>query len=652
MRKKCNTALLIGLLILAVAMSRTHADDSAALEDGRIDVYLQALAMTKDDKEINRVLRRQIALTDGRNTTRLMRLAQYAINNSMSDLAEDAYRKILAVNPGHLMAELNLGMLLYERQKPDLAFKYLQDYARRTGGDYQTNYILGEILYLRRDHTAAEAYFRQALKEASGLSGGIKTAAVVRAKALFRLNRQLEAADEFAHLQKRYPDDPWIIIDYAGFLLESGMEEAAYKQLQLFPNDPYRQGCLKEYRLDRKQTDDLVIKIVTMRISCLLAQRRFMEVKEMERQLQRRYPASAEAALSRASYYGAWENWRGQQVNLREALRLSPDNEVMRDEERRLSLEHGTSVSNRTGLRLSDNNGTEILNETKIEARVTSDVRLGVDTLIDYANLHAVPRRDGDESAFHGARTTTEYYMQGDLFNGDTARLSLFDTDGIPGVGGSYKLLDFWGSTQLKGAFRAPYSGQQQAIVERGTNTFAELERVYKPFESLTLTGNAGVNSYGLENDQNLAQSLTLKPRIEYEIPRTKVQDFLLGGGSRFTLNYELDFEKFYSFRSNQDGLRPYNPDDRQVHTFSAGISKEFTSYLRGGTHGGYAYDAWSDSSGPVYGGNMTYMVTEQFEISAMFDHVISSNKYFYAGLELKYYLTPYTLAELLKNQK
>jgi hypothetical protein len=115
-----------------------------------------------------------------------------------------------------------------------------------------------------------------------------------------------------------------------------------------------------------------------------------------------------------------------------------------------------------------------------------------------------------------------------------------------------------------------------------------------------------------------------------------------------------LDYEHFYDHKTNSDGTRKYDPGDIQVNSFYLGYTNQFTDKLSGSLSGGYAYDTvgGAQASGPIYGASLAYLITKQLEISANVSQTISSNKYFYAGLALKYSFMPETLVEFLNRTK
>jgi tetratricopeptide (TPR) repeat protein len=643
-------------VIRAAEEPQNLSENSEALRNKRTDIYVQALSMTKNYGEIGKVLLREIGLTDGGNTFRLILLAQYAVENGLTELAVKAYEKVLEHDPENLTAKRNIGMILFSIRKYEVALKLFREYNIKTGGDYITNYNQAELMYIMRKKLQpekAEPYFEKALDEASQM-GGIKGAEIICAKSLYRLNKLKESFAAFDKLEETYPDDIFILADYARMLYDAELLGEAFRKLQKLPDDIYDPDFFKRYNLDKRQIDDITVRVATIRIAYRLSEKRYFTVKKMHEELQAHYPDQPDAALSRSAYYAAFENWRAELESDKEAQIYYPEDETLAAEIERLERAHGSYIKNEFGVRLSDNNGVELLDKTELEFRITGDLRLGINYTVDVANLHDVPRMDGSVKDYRGVRTQAEVFLQGDFINGDTAKISFFDQDGIAGVGGKYTLLDYWGNTSLKGAWREPYWGQQQAIAEKGSNTYLQLGRVYKPFDSLTLSGYVSANSYGLKEYQDLARSISIGTNVEYKLPQIELQRKWLGDLSVFSLNYGLYYEDFFDHKHNSDGTRKYNPSNSQVHSFYVGYTNQFTENFRGSLSAGYAYDAIGgiSSSGPIYNASLYYMVTKKLELSTTVGQVISSNKYFYAGIGLKYYFMPETLVEYFSGNK
>jgi tetratricopeptide (TPR) repeat protein len=638
-----------------LSLKQDKQEQLLILENRRTDIYLQALSMTRNYAEIRKVLEREIESTEGENIIRLMRLAQYGIENNLRSVSLKAYEKVLRHDPENLTAKRNIAEILYAERKYEPALKYFREYNGKTGGDYITNYDQAELMYILRkslEPEKADPFFEKAIEQAGLMGGGIKDAEIIRAKSFFRLGKRPEAISVFENLEKNHPDDIFIVVDFARMLYDLELIDEAFSKLKKLPENMYDPDCLNVYHLDKQQVDDIVIRVMTIRIAYELSQKKYFTVKKMLKELQEHYPDQPDAALSRAAFYSSFQNWRGELDSDKQALKNYPEDETLINEIDRLNRAHGSFVANEFGVRLSDNNGVELLNQTKMELRITDDIRLGINYTVDVARLHDVPTTDGTEKDFDGVRTQAEIFLQGDFINGDSARISFFEQDGIAGVGGWYKLLDYWGDTTLKGAWREPYWGQQQAIAEKGSNTYLQLGRVYRPFDSLTLSGSVSMNSYGLKESQDLARSVGVDAKAEYKLPQIELQKKWLGDLSVFTLNYEFNFENFYHHKTNSDGTRQYNPDDIQVHSFYLGYTNQFTADLSGTLSAGYAYDAvgGGPTSGPIYGASLNYLLTKKLELSANVGQVISSNKYFYAGLGLKYSFMPETVVELFNG--
>lgn len=642
-----------------------------SLHDRRVDIYVQALSMTKDYVKMRIVLASEIERTPASETQRLMKLAGYGMDNNLKEPAIAAYEKALPAAPGNMTVKRNLGFLLFATHDYSRALPLLEDYDRQTGGDYLSNFCHAEMLRVAKPReislsrlyqiktlseagdketglAAAAPFYRKALEEASFMGGG-KDSETVKAQALFHLGRHAEAAKTFAELERKHPDDPLLITSYAGLLAGEQMLKEAVEHLKQLPEDLYEPGCLKRYKLDRRQTEEVISQTMLIRMEYQLSRRNFFAVREMLEELEANYPERPDVAIARSAYYSSFSNWRGELESLQQGMRGYMDDDL-KNEERRLLREHGTHIQTNTGLRLSDNNSGELITENQGELRLIGGLRLGANYSLDMARLNKVSRKDGTQGDFHGTRGKSEIYLQEDFLNGDTAKISYYDQEGIPGAGGSYKLLDYWGDTRLQTAWRAPYWDQPQAVAEKGARSFMELERTLKLFKGLTISGRGSVNSYSLGNDSDLARSFALGARTEYILPRPAIQERLLGASSAFSINHEFDYEDFSRRKENPNGTKMYNPGDRHVQSLYLGFSDKLTDSLSGSLSGGFAYDFKANKLNPIYGITITYLVTPDLEISAYADQVISTNKYFYAGVKVRYSFGPVSMDDFMKK--
>lgn len=625
-----------------------------SLRERKIDIYIQALSQKKDYEKIRKVLSDEIAKTSENDSQRLMKLAQYGMENNAPDAAAEAYNKVLAINSANMTAKRNLGTLLFAKRRYTPALELLNDYNVRTGGDYISNFEQGEILFALnrgKQKSAATPYYQKALEEAQFLGGG-KDSEFIRAKSMFRLGQKEEGKALFAELEKRYPDDIFIITDYAGALYEDRMYDEAVAVLSRLPEDLYEKGALKKYNLDAEQEDDVIVYITLMRIACKVAHKEYFAADEMFRELQAHYPDNPSAAVARSTYYASFSNWRAQLANLDKALEYYKEDTDLLEEQQRVLREHGSFVENQSGLKLGDNGNREFIIDNRSEVRLIDGLRIGTVYTLDFAKLSDVAFRDGDIDNYSGIRKKAEVYLQQDFMNGDSARVTYYDQEGIPGVGGSYKMLDYWGDTKLEGAFRSPYWDLPQAIAEKGSKSYIELERVLRPTESLTISGKGALNSYGLEHDDDLARSMSLGAHTEYMLPQLDLQKKLLGDEARFSLNHEYTYETFDYYKDNSDGTRMYDIGDLHQHSFYLAFSNQFTPSFRAYLSGGCTYDVLANTGRPIYGITLSYLVTPELELTATANHVVSTTRYFYAGLGIKYSFTPYTLAEFIKTRK
>jgi hypothetical protein len=319
-------------------------------------------------------------------------------------------------------------------------------------------------------------------------------------------------------------------------------------------------------------------------------------------------------------------------------------------QEQELQMAHGSILKSEAAMRFSSHDSFETLFIEDAEMRLTNYLRLGANYTLDIARLNDIPNKDGTTGDFHGTRSKSEVFLQADLINGDTVRASYYDQEGIPGAGGAYTLLDYWGGTTLKGAWRAPYWDQSQAVAEKGSRTFMELVRVLKPCEGLTLTGKGSYTSYNLGYESDLTRSYALHLRTEYVLPKLDLQKRLLGEEAAFSLNHEFDYEQYFDYAKNQDGTDKFLPGSRHLESFYLGFNDKIGPDLSVAAHGGVAYDFKNYDLSPLYGAEISYLITPRLEVHSYVNHVVSANKYLYVGLGMRYNFTTTTVEEILKR--
>ncbi|MBV8576192.1 MAG: tetratricopeptide repeat protein, partial [Acetobacteraceae bacterium] len=126
-----------------------------------LDAYVSALALTGDKAALAAAVRESLA--DAHSASRLHQLADFAARAGDADLERRILERLIAAGGEGPDTRRRLGILAYQRHDLGEAEKDLSAYVSETGGDYESQMILGDIATKRRDLAAARRHYAESL---------------------------------------------------------------------------------------------------------------------------------------------------------------------------------------------------------------------------------------------------------------------------------------------------------------------------------------------------------------------------------------------------------------------------------------------------------------------------------------------------------
>ena len=630
----------------------------------RYEVYFNALNFaSKKDKLYGLLQKAIIGESDIKILFKYVKLAE---NYNMQPLAEEAYRQILIFAPGNLDAIKGVGVSAFYTQTYSVSFQYIKVYNEKTGGDYLTNYIYGELLFYRGNITVCDDYLKKALEQVKELDKNKRKlkSYIVEAGILFRLERGPDAVKIYRDCIKKYPKDLALKLDFADFLLNLNRIDECEKVLSGFP-EPKKTNKKRLLAFSSvKHTEDLKASEITIyanliRVRLFLKNQRLDKAFALMKKLKAVYPdlTSPRFYLDEADTYTLQGNWRKELYYLNKIIERQPTNEVISDRSDEIDKIHSSSLAVNTGLKISQdqekNIATEFITTERLDIRITDLWKIGLVQEQDYLSSRKIQYSDGKIGSFYGVKQRTELFTEFDFagnnfLNGSNLKLSYYlgneyNIANDSGFGIGYKYLDDWGNTQLQLVYKRPYWELPEGVVEGAYRDRVRIGRFLKIFPSLNIYGEFALNHYGVEDANNVGDSISYIFRANYALPITEIQEYVLGNNSRLFLNYDLNSEVFTEIneRTNSSGTRykilPLV--DRQVHTGTVSVYKQFSRYLEADAYGGYAYDVLGDDShGIVFGGRIRYDIFECLVAEFNVDHSIGVTTSTYVGGGLKWY--------------
>jgi hypothetical protein len=256
------------------------------------------------------------------------------------------------------------------------------------------------------------------------------------------------------------------------------------------------------------------------------------------------------------------------------------------------------------------------------DGQVTVLPASGVSLIYDLENDHLnttepFERASGGlPQSFYGDRQQGTLMLQKNFANHDQAGLAVFGNDAEAGAGAQYVMRDRTGGTSIQVNYNQPNWDYVEMIVQNGTKSDIVIERKQVITQNLQATLSGNVTHYALQNMWGAADAPGWNFNLDYSRP---VKFFNQGDNDpswmndEFTLgaHYGVEAEYFtYVARRTDIDNETFNPlptTTYEVHSFTGSIGKELLTNLDAEVEGGYGVDRISGTSGPLYGGSLTY---------------------------------------------
>ena len=185
-----------------------------------VEFQMDILQREEDYPRLRLVLTQ--AIRDSQSVEQLRRHIRRADQVGFTDLALEAYRRILAIAPDDPDMLRRLGLLAYQEERWEDAFDMLGRYLKNNSGDVESNYFYAELLTRRNQRLLAAPYYRRVIQLLAAEPELDMRNASVRAQSLYRLGERDNAILAFQKLLAAYPDNPDLRADFATVLIETG----------------------------------------------------------------------------------------------------------------------------------------------------------------------------------------------------------------------------------------------------------------------------------------------------------------------------------------------------------------------------------------------------------------------------------------------
>jgi hypothetical protein len=244
----------------------------------------------------------------------------------------------------------------------------------------------------------------------------------------------------------------------------------------------------------------------------------------------------------------------------------------------------------------------------------------GVTINADFENDHLNTAEQFDLArgrtiSFYGDRQQGTVMASKAFGSSQQGALMLYGIGNNAGGGAQYAWYDRWGGTSVQGNFNKPDWDYVESTVEYGTkdNVIIERKQVFTPDLQAVLNGQ--YNHYSIQYDEDAADGPGLNFNLDYDHPFSFSEQ---GPNSPSWMNDEVTLGAHYAVEAEYltyvnhefNGADLYHPlpmTSYEVHTFTASAEKTILPNLDGQLSGGYGVDRISGTSGPIYGGSLTY---------------------------------------------
>jgi len=338
--------------------------------------------------------------------------------------------------------------------------------------------------------------------------------------------------------------------------------------------------------------------------SSLLLQTHKFEAQSRLQELLNAHPQDPKIMADLAEAEGRLGRWREAIKHYDCALPLEPDSIDLVKSKSYLRGQYGPQVRADQYYRDTSNEETQWVSRLMARESFCSDLAVGVFFENRVVNDNQIrPRNNGSLDVFEGNRQRWNTYVE--MAQGfSTSRLAVVGQETEPGVSLEHQRHLPVGELYLQGVYHEPYWEFVEGLIGEGTADRLRIKWIYEghsPFIGKYrgknyLSGLAGIsaNRYGVEDDNDVAESIQLEAELRYHI------DELLSG---LSIGYQFNGEyvDLTDSRIDTDGnnFSPLPIQNLQTQAWDISLSEYITSHLRFDLAAGFKYDNRVDSKGP-----------------------------------------------------
>lgn len=592
------------------------SNKNATLSGPVLEEYMVALGQLGDRQRLRELLDTELAKKNDRD--RLTRLAEYARDAGLNGHAIRAYEKVLTFKAYKPEVLRELGTLHYFEGNGQASERYYHDYLKALNTnkialdekkDFDVFLRMGLVEKEKGNPQTASKLFVSALEMINRQKKPTREARLSKAKALFHLNEQDQAWNEYAALRKEFPKDLEIVADHveAKILAKQYAEATRILDETLAAEKPKELIAGK----DGAKASYSAYDINHMRLEMQRAQVDY-ETGDMKqaatryKQIAATYPESGYPLIALADIDNNSGNWKSALSKLHTAEELTPFNRDISRIRRDIMKEHASNV--KVDYEWRDMERAERGSIVTISGHTLLDdySKLGVIYALNQMKVDSFVMPNGTTGNFRGSGYSAELFYE--WFNKMNHLVHAGLLHGESGLGATvrYSVPDYGKVTRFLMEYHRPYwdiaeGVPSEAAVDRlGVGHSREFNKHW--YANLDIA----LNNYSIHGDNSVAKSTTAEGNLGY---RLRLFDPIV------TLLYTLDAEYLFSEADEKTGpngtYRPFPLRTREVHSLGLNLTDSFNSG-RGlwEMFAGYSMDRL-EGHGPFMGGLVEYEITD-----------------------------------------
>jgi len=373
---------------------------------------------------------------------------------------------------------------------------------------------------------------------------------------------------------------------------------------------------------DASTADDSNLRLSLDKVDLYVQSGKYSEAQDLIEKLKVQYPGNpdvlaAEADINGQHYQGERSEVAGIVSDLCAPNTLAPNSLDLLQRESLQGSGARSFVCGDYNRRITNQALEQIESFTGQVALPYPGIRVDFDLENDHTNSREpFEYSNGTTRSFYNDRQQGTVMLQKTFSNRDVAGVSIYGNNNTPGAGLQYVMTDRWGGTSVQANYHQPDWDYVEMIAQNGTKDNLRIERKMVFNQNFQAVLSGGYTHYELENLGDAADAPGWNLAVDYVRP---VHIFDQGDNDpawysdQVTLgaHYGVDAEYFtFVNRLKDSTAQPFHPlpaTSYEVHSFTGSIGKTILPNVDAELDGGYGVNRWNGSSGPVYGGVITY---------------------------------------------